>query len=66
MGYLSGKPTSNNPPRPTEGKSPWLGESELMDEVALLLDGSAKRCTGCKRATHVRNLDSNQHCPDCR
>ncbi len=65
MGYLSRQPTSNDPPRLKGGKSPWLGDNELMDEVALLLSDMAKRCAECKRATHVRHLDSSQHCPDC-
>ncbi|HQK63554.1 MAG TPA: hypothetical protein PLF16_00200 [Candidatus Staskawiczbacteria bacterium] len=65
MGYLSRQPTSNDPPKP-EGKSPWLEETELLDEFALLLNGMAKRCQKCKRATRVRHLDADQHCPDCR
>lgn len=66
MGYMSRQPTSNDPPRSREDKSPWLDGNELLDEVALLLNGSAKRCVECKQAVHVRYLDSNQHCPDCR
>ncbi len=66
MGCLSRQPTSNDPPRSREGKSSWLGDNELLDEVALLLSGSAERCAGCRRATHIRYLNSNQRCPDCR
>lgn len=66
MGFLSRKPTSNDSPRSIAGKSPWLGDDEFFDEVALFLNGMAKRCVGCKRATNIRHLDSGQHCPDCR
>jgi len=66
MGYLSRQPTSNDPPKPQEGKSPWLEETGLLDEVALLLNNMAKRCQKCKRATRVRHLDANQLYPDCR
>ena len=66
MGHLSRQPTSNDPPKPREGKSPWLDDNEYMDEAALLLSGLAKRCVKCKRATNVLNLDSNQCCPDCK
>lgn len=66
MGYLSRQPDSNDPPRPKDGKSPWLEETELLDEFALLLEGAAKRCQKCKRATRVRHLNADQLCPDCR
>lgn len=66
MGYLTRQPTSNDPPRLRESKSPWLGDNELADETVLLLNGIAKRCVVCKRATHTRHLGSNQHCPDCQ
>ncbi len=65
MGYLSRQPTSNDLPS-RESKSPWLGDNEFLDEVALLLSGSAKRCVECQRATRVCYLDPNQRCPDCR
>ncbi len=66
MGYLSRKPTSNDPPRPREGKSPWLGDNDVMDEVALLLAGEARRCAKCGRATRVKHLNADQFCPDCQ
>ena len=66
MGNLSRQPTSNDPPRPKDGKSPWLEETELVDEVCLLLNGLAKRCVKCKRATRIKHLDSQGRCPDCR
>jgi hypothetical protein len=66
MGRLSRQPTSNDPPRLKEGKSPWLGNTEFLDEFALLLSGLAKRCRVCTRATHIRHLDTYQRCPDCR
>lgn len=66
MGYLSRQPTSNDSPRPKTGKSPWLGEGEMMDETAMLLNELAKRCVVCNRATHVNYLDESQRCPDCK
>ena len=66
MGFGSGKPNSNDLPMPPKGDSPWLEENEFVDEVALLLNGLAKRCTKCKRAARIKYLDKNQHCPDCR
>lgn len=66
MGYLTRGPSSNDPPRDKSGTSPWLEENELMDEIALLLSGMAKRCTKCRRATRTKHLDQEQCCPDCR
>jgi len=66
MGHLSRHPTSNDRPLSKKGKSPWLGESEFVDVFALRLGKLTKLCVGCKRETHVNNLDCNQHCPDCR
>ncbi|KKU48512.1 hypothetical protein A3H10_02285 [Candidatus Uhrbacteria bacterium RIFCSPLOWO2_12_FULL_46_10] len=66
MGYLNRKPASNDPPQPKEGKSQWLGETELLDETALLIAGLAKRCAKCDRATRTKHLDTEQRCPDCR
>ncbi len=67
MGYLSRLPDSNDQPQPkTECKNPWLDDNDIMDEVALRLNGLAKSCTKCRRATHIRHLDGNQLCPDCR
>lgn len=36
-----------------------------MDDVALLLNGFAKRCTGCKRPTQNKWLKDGK-CPVCR
>ena len=66
MGFLCRKPTSNNSPKLREGKSPYLGETELLDEVALLLSGDARRCNKCKLAVRIKYLDQNDNCPDCR
>lgn len=66
MGFQSRLPTSNEPPTVRSAKSPWLGETELMDEFALRLNGKLKGCVSCKRATHIKHLDSNKDCPDCR
>jgi len=67
MGYLSRQPTSNDMPKSTSGKSPWLGETEDVDEFVLRLQGKIKKCTGpCGRQTHIKHLDKDDHCPDCR
>lgn len=68
MGYMSRQPTSNDRPlpQPSNDKNPWLEENDLLDEVALLLNGSAKKCVECKRTTRVHHLDTNKRCPDCR
>lgn len=65
MGFGTRQPTSNDPPQNT-GKSPWLEETDDMDEFALVVNKLAKRCKKCKRFTRTKHLDSNQHCPDCR
>lgn len=36
-----------------------------MDDVACLLNGFAKRCTGCKRPTMTKWLEDGK-CPVCR
>jgi hypothetical protein len=66
MGHLSGKPTNNDIPAAKEGKNQWLEDNDLIDWVALLLNGHARRCAKCKRSISIRYLDSNEHCPDCR
>ena len=67
MGFATRQPTSNDIPKPREGKNPWLGDSDCVDELALVLNGTAKRCAGpCVRVTHVHHLDSDGKCPDCR
>lgn len=63
MGNLSRKPTSNESPVGSE--NPWLEETELMDKIALLLAGMAKRCVNCKRACRLKHLSESGHCPDC-
>jgi hypothetical protein len=65
MGYLTRGPTSNDPPPDKADKSPWLEEDDLMDEIALLLSGLAKRCAKCRRSTRTKHLEQGQ-CPDCR
>jgi len=66
MGYLSRRPTNNDPPRETQGKSPWLKETELADEFFLLVSGLAERCSSCQRTTRVNYLNKAGLCPDCR
>lgn len=65
MGYLTRTPTSNDPPR-ARSNNPWLEETEMMDEVALILGGYAKRCATCKRPARLKYLDEDRNCPDCR
>lgn len=64
MGYLSSKPDSNEPQPQSGAKSRWLEENELVDEFALLLSGSAKRCKKCAKAVRVYYLEGDL-CPDC-
>jgi hypothetical protein len=65
MGYLTRGPgNSNEFPRVTKGKSPWLGETELVDEFALRLRGEVRKCSGCNRPTHIRYLNEKDLCPD--
>lgn len=66
MGYLSRFPTSNDPPRPSSDNR-WIEETDAMDEVALLLNGLAKRCRQCNQAARLKYLDKeHRRCPDCR
>jgi len=65
MGHLTRTPTSNDPPGATAGKSPYLEETELMDETALLLSGAAMRCSRCRLAVRTQYLEGGL-CPDCR
>lgn len=44
---------------------PYGGEGEDLDDAALLLNGLAKRCTGCKKPTKNKYLKSGK-CPVCR
>ena len=62
MGYLSRQPNSND--KPKYSNNPWIQETELMDETALLISGEAERCRECKRACRVKNLTAGL-CPDC-
>lgn len=62
MGYLSGKPNSNDSPYPGNR---WLDTNDLSDEIFLLLSERAKRCAACRRAISVRHL-KDKLCPDCR
>jgi hypothetical protein len=64
VGYLTRTPTSNDPPR-ARGNNPWLEETEMMDEIALLLGGYARRCVTCQRSARLKYLKDGK-CPDCR
>ena len=63
MGYLTRKPTSNEPPK--KGKSPY-GGGEIIDDFHLLLNGDGRYCKKCQRVTRNEHLDENDLCPDCR
>ena len=65
MGFASRKPTSNEPARPSSGKSPYLQENECADEIALLLSGTARRCGRCKLSVRTKYLEDGL-CPDCK
>ncbi|MFH1451675.1 MAG: hypothetical protein ABIF88_00700 [archaeon] len=41
-----------------------FGGNELYDDVCLLLNGLARRCTGCSAPTKNDYLSEN-YCPDC-
>lgn len=64
MGFLSRRPTDNDSPRGPSA-SPWIEETDVMDETALLLAGLARRCIACRRACRIRYLDALGRCPDC-
>lgn len=63
MGWFSRLPTSNDPPRE---HSKWGSQSDVMDDIACLLSGTAKRCRECKKPTMLKHLNDQGHCPDCR
>jgi hypothetical protein len=63
MGYLSRKPSSNEPSTNLLAENSW-GGNEIMDDTALLLNGLAKRCKQCNRVAWIRYLE-NDLCPDC-
>lgn len=65
MGFGIRQLTSNDPPRSTE-RNPWLHETNTMDAQAMLINGLAKRCSGCNRPTEKKYLDKSNCCPDCR
>ncbi|MCF7843560.1 hypothetical protein K9M47_01535 [Candidatus Gracilibacteria bacterium] len=41
------------------------GQGQVMDDVALVLNGLAKRCAGCKNITQNKFLKDDK-CPICR
>ena len=57
-------PATDAPRIATPG-NPWIQETDLMDWVALVLNGFAKRCTECRRPARVQYLRGGL-CPDCR
>ena len=66
MGYLSRQPSSNDMPRASSGKSKWLEEDDVCDEIFLLLSGRASRCSKCQKAVLKKYLNSSSLCPDCK
>jgi hypothetical protein len=66
MGFGTRTPTSNEPPS-VGSKNKWLGgDTEVADEMFMLLNGYAKHCTICGNTTHRKYLDGLGRCPDCR
>ena len=66
MGFLSRKPTSDDPPE--KCKDNLWGGDECYDDTCLLLNGLAKRCSRCKRVIRIEYLikqDTQDFCPDC-
>lgn len=64
MGFGTRQPTSNE--GPDDSLRPW-GADEMMDDVALLLSGMAKRCYACLRAVRTefqKNHGGHIYCPD--
>lgn len=69
MGFASIHPTSNDPPRPSDKKNPWLGDNPDAGEdlTFLVVSGRARKCAGpCGRTTNKKHLDDQGRCPDCR
>lgn len=52
-------------PRITTPGNPWIEETDMMDAVALVLNGFAKRCTECRRPCRLHHIEAGK-CPDCR
>ena len=52
-------------PRTPSGKSKWLEEDEMCDEIFLLLSGRAARCRKCGNAVRKKYLNESDLCPDC-
>ena len=66
MGYLSRKPTSNDPPRGRE-ENPWGPQDDVRDDISVLLSGEGMRCTTCRRVVlneFLRWRDDRSYCPD--
>lgn len=65
MGYMSRLPNSNDAPKLSN--NPYGGD-EFMDDIALLLNNMAKRCTTCKRVIRKKYLEAHNgqnFCPEC-
>lgn len=52
-------------PRISTPGNPYIEETDMMDSVALLLNGFAKRCVGCRRPCRTKYLNQCKQCPDC-
>ena len=67
MGYLTRKPTSNEPSSDTS--NPWGSESDVYDDTAVLLNQDGKRCCNCKRVIlnrYITYKGDKPYCPDCK
>lgn len=67
MGFLTRKPDSNDPPKDFS-ENPWGPKSDVLDDVAVLLNSMGKRCCRCRRVVmneHLKEKDGKHYCPDC-
>jgi len=66
MGYLSRKPTSNDPPR-NGAENPWGPQDDIRDDISVLLAGEGRRCAACSRVIlneFLRSRGDKLYCPD--
>ncbi len=66
MGFLSGKPTSNEPKKDSS-ENPWGSQNSCVDDVAVLLNDMGKRCSVCKRVVlnkYLTSVEDVYYCPD--
>jgi hypothetical protein len=67
MGYMSGKPNSNERPQPN-GINKWGSQNPDFDDFAVLINKLGKHCTGCHFVIlneHLKYKNGKPYCPDC-